>query len=566
MIRLPPALVPLRNSTFRRLWLASVIAWLGTWLQNTGAGWLMTTLAPRPLIVAMVQAATIMPVFLLALPGGALADIVDRRIFLIGTQLWTILAAATLAALTLGHAMTASVLLILTFAIGIGSALTAPAWSAIVPELVPREDLVQAIALNGIGYNLTRAVGPALAGFLILLGGTSLAFSLYTVSILAVIGALLTWERGKRFTGLPREHFVSAMRAGVRFVRNTPAIRHAMVRTIAYSLPASAPWALLPLVVREQLHLGAGMYGVILGMMGVGGVTSGMLLPMVRGRFSRNATVVGCSLFSCTGIALLGTAHHWAIAAFGMLLFGIGWTSAYATIQAAAQLVCPPWVRARALSIYQLAQNGALTVGSFAWGALGGQIGMADALLVAAGVGVALALSVQTFGIEYIGPSRTATPPEPDTPPPSRTPESPAPELVPLLRHARGQVMETMHYLVAPAERPAFLATMREVRQVRGRAGARFWQLYEDVAHPEGWLETWSMESWTDHLREVGRLSEADRAVLTRACAFQRDPATMRPGRYLAVDPIHAGAEAKQHSERHATVAVARPATEAGPA
>ena len=260
MIRLPPALVPLRNSTFRRLWLASVVAWLGTWLQNTGAGWLMTTLAPHPLIVAMVQAATIMPVFLLALPGGALADIVDRRVFLIGTQLWTILAAATLAALTLGHAMTASVLLILTFAIGIGSALTAPAWSAIVPELVPREDLVQAIALNGIGYNLTRAVGPALAGFLILLGGTSLAFSLYTVSILAVIGALLTWKRdSRRFTGLPREHLVSAMRAGVRFVRNTPAIRNAMVRTIAYSLPASAPWALLPLVVREQLHLGAGM-------------------------------------------------------------------------------------------------------------------------------------------------------------------------------------------------------------------------------------------------------------------------------------------------------------------
>ncbi len=563
MIRLPPALVPLRNSTFRRLWLASVIAWLGTWLQNTGAGWLMTTLAPRPLIVAMVQAATIMPVFLLALPGGALADIVDRRVFLIGTQVWTILAAATLAALTLGHAMTASVLLVLTFAIGIGSALTAPAWSAIVPELVPREDLVQAIALNGIGYNLTRAVGPALAGFLILLGGTSLAFSLYTVSILAVIGALLTWHRGKRFTGLPREHLLSAMRAGVRFVRNTPAIQHAMVRTIAYSLPASAPWALLPLVVREQLHLGAGMYGVILGMMGVGGVTSGMLLPLVRGRFSRNATVVGCSVFSCAGIALLGTAHHWTLAALGMLLFGIGWTSAYATIQAAAQLVCPPWVRARALSIYQLAQNGALTVGSFAWGALGGQIGMSETLLVAAAVGVGLALSVQTFGIEYIGPSRTAAPPAPAAPP-SQAPEAPAPELVPLLRHARGQVMETMHYRVVPGERGAFLTTMREVRQVRGRAGAAFWQLYEDVAHPEGWLEMWSMESWTDHLREVGRLSEADRAVLARARAFQSDPAIRPPARYLAVDPTHAGAATRQHGERHAPVPVTQPATELG--
>jgi MFS family permease len=562
MIRLPPALVPLRNSTFRRLWLASVVAWLGTWLQNTGAGWLMTTLAPRPLIVAMVQAATIMPVFLLALPGGALADIVDRRVFLIGTQVWTILAAATLAALTLGHAVTAGVLLVLTFAIGIGSALTAPAWSAIVPELVPREDLVQAIALNGIGYNLTRAVGPALAGFLILLGGTSLAFLLYAVSILAVIGALLTWQRGKRFTGLPREHLLSAMRAGVRFVRNTPAIRHAMVRTIAYSLPAAAPWALLPLVVREQLHLGAGMYGLILGMMGVGGVTSGMLLPVVRGRLSRNATVVGCSLFSCAGIGLLGVANHWLVAAFGMLLFGIGWTSAYATIQAAAQLVCPPWVRARGLSIYQLAQNGALTVGSFAWGLLGGEIGMSGALLAAAGLGLALAIAVQGFGIEYSGPVRAETP----AAPPSLAPEAPAPELVPLLRHARGQVMETMHYCVAPAERPAFLATMREVRQVRGRAGAAFWQLYEDVAHPEGWLEMWSMESWTDHLRELGRLSEDDRAVLSRAMAFQRDPGTKPPARYLAVDPILAAAEAKRHGERREQIAAARPAAGLGQA
>jgi MFS family permease len=547
-------LVPLRNSTFRRLWLASVVAWLGTWLQNTGAGWLMTALAPQPLIVAMVQAATIMPVFLLALPGGALADIVDRRVFLIGTQIWTILAAATLAALTLGHAMTASVLLILTFAIGIGSALTAPAWSAIVPELVPREDLVQAIALNGIGYNLTRAVGPALAGFLILLGGTSLAFSLYTVSILAVIGALLTWRRdSRRFTGLPREHLVSAMRVGVRFVRNTPAIRHAMVRTIAYSLPASAPWALLPLVVREQLHLGAGMYGLILGMMGVGGVTSGMMLPLARARLSRNATVVGCSLFSCAGIALLGTAHHWLQAAFGMLLFGVGWTSAYATLQAAAQLVCPSWVRARALSIYQLAQNGALTVGSFAWGFLGGEIGMSASLLVAACVGLGLTIVAQAFGIEAIGPARAEAPAAAASP----IPEAPAAELMPLLRHARGHVMETMYYRVAPGERPVFLATMHEVRQVRGRAGALFWQLYEDVAHPEGWLETWSMESWTDHLREIGRLSEQDRAVLARACAFQRDPENRPPARYLAVDPALAGAGAKRHGERHGVVGVA---------
>jgi MFS family permease len=352
------------------------------------------------------------------------------------------------------------------------------------------------------------------------------------------------------------------MRAGVRFVRNTPAVRAAMMRTIAYSLPCAAPWALLPLVVREQLHLGAGMYGVILGMMGVGGVTSGMLLPMVRARFTRNATVLGCSLSSCAGIAVLALSRHWAFAAGGMLLFGIGWTSAYATIQAAAQLVCPTWVRARALSIYQLAQNGALTLGSFAWGALAGRVGMSETLLVAAVLGVALAVVAQRFGIEQVAPAMRA-----GAPAVPRTPEAPAAELVPLLRHARGQVMETMHYRVSPSERDVFLRLMREVRQVRGRAGARFWQLYEDVAHPEGWLEMWSMESWTDHLREMGRLSEEDRGVLARACAFQHDPAVRPPARYLAVDPAHPADEPKRAGERRGVVAaVVQPAAGIGSA
>jgi MFS family permease len=531
-MQLPAALLPLRHATFRGLWFANVVAWLGTWLQNTGAGWLMTSLAPDPLIVAMVQAATIMPVFLLALPGGAMADIVDRRAFLFGAQLWTMFAAAVLAILTISHATTAFWLLALTFAIGIGSALTAPAWSAIVPELVPREDLVQAIALNGIGYNLTRAVGPALGGFLILVGGSSLAFSLYAVSIISVLAALYTWRRGRRFTGLPREHLLSAMRAGIRFVRNTPAVRYAMVRTIAFSIPASAPWALLPLLVRKDLGLGPGMYGVILGMMGIGGVTSGMLLPLARGRIDRGTTVIVCTLFSCAGVAMLGLSRHWLPAALGMLLFGVGWTSAYATIQAAAQLVCPPWVRARALAIYQLAQNGALTAGSFAWGWFGGAVGLADTLLVAAGIGMVLGFLVRRCSID-IAAGRTAS----ARAEPLSTPEAPAAELVPLLRRTRGRVMETVHYQVEPSQQAAFLAAMADVRKVRGRAGAVFWQLYEDVAHPEGWMEVWSMESWTDHLREVTRLSEEDRAALARAGVFRCGGDGPRPARYIAVDP-----------------------------
>jgi MFS family permease len=229
-------------------------------------------------------------------------------------------------------------------------------------------------------------------------------------------------------------------------------------------------------------------------------------------------------------MALLSFSHHWALAAFGMLLFGMGWTAAYATMQASAQLACPPWVRARALSIYQLAQNGALTVGSFAWGWLAGHIGMPITLALAAGIGALLAVAALGFRIEAFVP--------PSVPAPSDqalAPEAPAAELVPLLRNARGRVMETAHYNVTPAERDAFMAIMREIRLLRGRTGAQFWQLYENVAHPEGWVEIWSMESWTDHLREAGRLSDSDRAVLARAAAFQHE--TNRPARYLAVDP-----------------------------
>jgi MFS family permease len=529
-MRLPAALVPLRNDTFRHLWAATVIGWLGTWMQNTGAGWLMTSLAPEPLIVAMVQAATIMPVFLLALPGGALADIVDRRIFLLGTQVWTIAAASLLAILTLFGVMTATWLLVLTFAIGIGSAMTNPAWNAVVPELVPREDMVQAIALNGIGYNLTRAVGPALGGFLILLGGSSLAFSAYAISIVAVIGALFVWRRERRFTGLPREHFVSAMRAGTRFVRNTPAIRAAMVRTASYSIPASAPWALLPLFVRRDLMLGPGMYGVILGMMGIGGVTSGMLLPMVRGKLSRGGTVVACTVLSCTGMAIVGVSSHWILASMGMWMFGLGWTAAFATIQASAQLVCPPWVRARALSIYQLAQNGALTIGSFGWGWLGGYIGIPRTFLTASVVGLLLMIVARYFSIEAIVRAPAA-----EAPLAAPMPEAPAAEFVPLLRNARGRVMEIAYYRVQPLQRVAFLKMMNELHHVRGRTGAVFWQVYEDVAHPEGWVEVWSMESWTDHLREATRLSDDDKRLLTAVAVFQHE--ADRPSRYLAVDP-----------------------------
>jgi len=528
-MRALPALMPLRHAAFRSLWIANVVTALGTWMQNTGAGWLMTSLSPDALSVSLVQAATIFPVLLLALPAGALADTVDRRLFLIGAQVWTMCAAVALAGLTYAGVINATGLIALTFAIGMGSAMYQPAWGATVPEVVPRHDLVQAIALNGVGFNIARALGPAVGGVLVLFGGPALAFALFAASFLASIATLLAWRRTPQRSVLPREHLISAMGAGMRFARHTPAMQAAMVRAIAYFLPSAAPWALLPLVAREQLGLDAGSFGLLLGLMGVGGVTSGMLLPLLRGRASRGATVFGSSLFSCAGMACVASSHHWTLAGLGMLLFGVGWVAAASTVQAAAQLVAPPWVRARALGIYQLAFNGALAFGSTLWGWLGGLVGLQATMAIAAAVVAALAFAVRGYGLDQSG----ALPAQAPAPP---VPEDPAPEIAPMLPRSRGRILETMRYRVAPGDRAVFLEAMQHVQHARGRAGALDWRLYEDVAHPEGWLEAWSMQNWTDHLREANRLSDTDHAVLAGVSVFH-DLRAPLPCRYIAVDP-----------------------------
>jgi MFS family permease len=529
-MRLPAALAPLRHPLFRMLWSANLVVSLGVWLQNTGAGWLMTSLAADALTVSMVQAATVLPVFLLALPAGAVADIVDRRLFILGTQAWMLLAASLLAVLTLTGHITIWNLLALTFAIGVGSAANSPAYGSVMAEAVPRNDLVQAIALNGVGFNLARAVGPAIAGVLLLFGGPALTFGLNAISYLAVIIALLTWHRRRRASALPREQLISAMRVGMRFVRYTPTMRAAMVRSAAFYGPAAAPWAMLPLIVRQQLGMGAGIYGMLLGLMGVGGVTAGLLLPQVRNHFSRGNIVVLASLTSCTGMAIVALSHHWLPAALGMLLFGLGWVGAGSVAQGAAQLASPPWVRSRALAIYQLSFNGAMILGTFFWGWLATRFGLTYAMLAATGTGLVLCAIGRAWDIDSEPAAAAHRAP---TPPP---PEEVAPELVSVVRQARARVLESQHYRIDPARQEAFLSVMAEVRDARGRCGAVDWQLYEDVAHPEGWLEIWSVESWTDHLREALRMGEEDRAILARAAAFHVGP-PLPPMRYLAVPP-----------------------------
>ncbi|WP_270938720.1 MFS transporter, partial [Falsiroseomonas oryzae] len=359
-MRLPSALAPLRHPAFRLLWLANLVANTGMWMQNTGAGWLMTSLAPSPVMVSLVQVAALLPVFLLALPAGAMADILDRRLYLIAGQAWIAAAGALLALLTFSAALGPWGLIALTFAIGAGTAMNSPAWAAVTPETVPRQDLAQAIVLNGIGFNLTRAVGPALGGFVVAAFGPELNFALNAIAFVVVIFALLRWKRPEAPATLPKEHFLSAMRAGIGFVRASPVLRATIWRGCIFFGFAAAVWGLLPLLVRQQLGLGPEWFGILLGAMGLGAVAAGFVLPSLRSRLDRGGTVTGASLLGGAALALLGQAGHWAVALVAMLGFGVAWIAGASTLQASAQLASPAWVRARAIGIYQFATFGAL--------------------------------------------------------------------------------------------------------------------------------------------------------------------------------------------------------------
>jgi len=397
--------------------------------------------------------------------------------------------------------------------------MTFPGWAATTPELVPREDLVPAIALNGIGFNLTRAIGPALGGLLVALAGAGAAFALNAICLAATAGSLLLWQREAPYSRFPREHFLSAMRAGTRFVAAAPAMQAAILRACAFFLFGSAVSGLLPLVVREQLRLGPDAFGLLLGAMGVGAVAAGFVLPSVRARLDRNGMVLAGSLLGAASMALLGLATHWLPAAIGMVLYGMSWLATASTLQVAAQMAAPAWVRARAIGIYQMSFFGALALGAALAGWLGERLGVPTAMLLFAAGGAVSALLVRSWSLE--------TPAEAAPLAGTAVLPGPAPaasELRALLNEGENRVLEVARYRVPADRRDAFLRAMGEVRRVRLRTGAATWRLYEDVAHPERYIELWAVESWADHLREASRLTDMDREALARAAALADGP------------------------------------------
>jgi MFS family permease/quinol monooxygenase YgiN len=513
---------PLRNRLFRAVWIATLVSNIGTWMHDVGSGWLMTSLASSPAWVALVAAADTLPVMLLALPAGAIADIVDRRRLLMAVQVYFFLVIGALAVLTLLGMMTPWLLLAFSFCVGIGSALALPAFSAIVPQLAAPTELSAAVALNSIGINISRAIGPAIGGLLVAAVGPWLVFALDAISSLGVFIVLLRWRSEPRQSTLPTERFVSAIRVGLRFIAHTRALQAVLIRGAAFFIFASATWALFPLVVRQELQRGPEVYGLLLTCIGAGAVAGAMVLPRLR-EMSRSALVAAASALYAAAALMLAHVHNLPLLLLAMLATGVAWIAILASLQVSAQLTLPDWVRARGLAAFAMVFMGGMALGAIGWGQVAVRIGISAALTGAAvGMLAAIALTWRFRLREGKAPDFT---PSLDWAAPVLA-EDPEPDA--------GPVLVTIEYRVDAAHRAEFVAAMRDVREMRRRNGAFVWHLFHDSAEPTRFLESFMDESWTEHLRQHERVSVADREIQQRANRFLVKGASTRSTHWLA--------------------------------
>jgi MFS family permease len=495
------------------MWVAAVVSYIGTWMRDVGAGWLMTTLSASATAVALVQVATTLPIFLLALPAGALADIVDRRRLLVVIMMLMGGVSSALAAATHWGVMTPGLLIAGLTVAGVGTAMTMPVLQSLTPEMVQRPLLRQAIALNSMGTNVSRAIGPALGGLVVASVGAAWTFVAGTVSYLVLVAALWWWKGAsvKSSAGVS-ESLGSAMRIGLRFALNAPDLQRVLLRAGAFFVFASAYWALLPLVARHQLQGGATLYGVLLASIGAGAVIGALSLPALRHRISGEAVVRAGIAVTMVVLVVLALAKSVTLAVPALGLAGVAWVSVLTTANVAAQTQLPNWVRGRGLAVYLTMFFGAMTFGSLVWGGLADATSVPTALLAAAGLGgVALLLS-------FWKPLPEG---EPDLTPSMHWPE-PAltPYMVGSLSDDRGPVLVTVSYDIAEESVPAFLEAIRRLAGERLRDGAEHWGIYEDVSQTGRFKECFVLPSWEEHIRQHARVSQADAQLQAEVHAF----------------------------------------------
>ncbi len=511
---------------FAVLWAATVIGNVGTWMRDVGSGWLMVTLSPSAAMVALVQAATSLPIFLLALPAGALADLVDRRRVLIGVQAFLLITVSLLAVLAWADALTPWSLLALTFLAGCGAAVGQPAWQAVVPELVARPLLQPAVALNSLGINISRAIGPALGGLIVATAGVPAAYAADALSYAVVIAALLWWRRTAPARTAPPEHLPGAMRAGLRYALRAPPLRRVLARAVLFFAPAAASWALLPLVARAMPGGGPAAYGLMLAAVGAGAVAGALILPSIRARLSADATLLAATLAVAAAMPLLAASPSLPFAVAASALMGIGWIVAVTTLNVAAQGQLPAWVRARGLALYLTAFYGAMTAGSVGWGRLADLASVPTALAAAAVMAAAAGLLARRIAL----PDAAG-----DLAPAEFWPE---PVLATPVAGERGPVFVTVAYRIDPADAVAFRAAIIPLGEIRLRDGALRWGVAEDAADPGAITEWFEVATWAEHLRQHARLTAADVPVQQAVRAFHRGDHPPAVAHLLPFDPL----------------------------
>jgi len=493
-------------------------------MNDVGAGWLMTSLAPSPVMVSLVQAATTLPIFLFALPAGALADIIDRRRILLVIAAAMMMTAASMGLVVLSGAMTPLLLLLFTFALGAGAAFIAPVWQAVVPKLVPSDELQPAVALNSVGINISRAIGPALGGVIIVTLGVAWPFLLNALSFAAVIIALLWWRPSpSTLSHLPAERFWSAIRMGLRYARASRPFKATLARAVAFFSFASAYWALLPLIVRQEFGGGPELYGFLLGSVGAGAVGGAFLLPALKTRLGTD-TVVTLGAFGMAAVLVVFALVREPIAAaMASGLAGASWIAVLSNLNVSAQMALPEWVRARGLSIFITVFFGAMTFGSVIWGQVAALFGIPTALFAAA-AGIVLGVIVsRPFKLQHNAAL--------DLSPSMHWPE---PVLTRSVEPDRGPVMITVDYCVDPENVQAFLAMLALLADARRRDGAYAWGVFEDVTEPGRYLEYFLEDSWLEHLRHHERVTESDRVLQERVHAFHGGDMPPRVAHFLA--------------------------------
>jgi len=529
-MRLPVALAPLQGTVFRGLWLAWLAANMTMWMNDVAAAWLMTTLTTSPVMVALVSTASTLPVFLLGLPSGALADILDRRRYFAATQLWVSVNALLLAGLSLADVLTAPLLLLLTFTNGVGLAMRWPVFAAIVPSVVARSDLPAALALNGIAMNLSRVIGPALAGALLAAFSPAAVFVLNTLVAAVAFVLILRWKSEPRASTLPGERFFGAMRTGVNFTMQSPRLKAIMLRVFLFFLQATAITALLPLVARGLHGGGPGTFTLMLSCVGAGAIVAALYFPRLRERFTRDQFVWGGTVLHAVATCLIVLVPEIWVALPAMMVAGMAWISVANSLTVSAQVAMPNWVRARGMSIYQMALMGGSAFGSLIWGQVAALVGVQGAVLASAAFGIVVLLATRRISVEGgadidFSPAPVRVAPEPAFP----------------VGPQEGPVMVTVEYQIEPARAPGFAEVMQRTRRARLRQGALSWGLFRDVAVPGRYVEYFVDENWVEHQRRLERFTGFDAGLREERMAFHlgEEPPVLR--RYVGDAEVEQG-------------------------